>query len=142
MDRHLVGAALPTMLLAACAIGATAPSATSPSASAAESQALQPLVVGWEQFFKLDWQAGERKGRPVVFGHIYNNWGKAAVRMQLLAEGLNSAGHVTEQELGWLPAMLTPGTTAAFEIPLREPAAAYRVSVFAFDWLERGRKMP
>lgn len=138
--RHLMRVAIPAVLLTACAT-ATAPSATSPSASPSETGLLQPLVVGWQQFFKLDWQVGERNGRPVVFGRVYNNWGKAATKMQLLVEGLDSAGHVTEQQVTWLqPTTVTPGTSASFEAAVHEATAAYRVSVFAFDWGERGRK--
>ena len=30
---------------------------------ASADRQLTPLVIGWEQFFKVEWEAGERKGR-------------------------------------------------------------------------------
>src|SRR5215470_12851463 len=84
---------------------------------------LRPLVANWEQFFRLDWQPGERKGRPAV---------------QLLVEGLDNQGHVVWQRVEWLGSDVAPGTTSPFEVPVPQPAAAYRVSVFAFEWIQSG----
>lgn len=100
---------------------------------------LYPLMVGWEQYFKLDWQAGERRGDPVVYGHIYNNAGFVAGRVRLLVEGVDDKGEVVGQRIDWLGPQLTPGTTAPFEVAAAERAPTYRVSVFAFDWLQRGK---
>jgi len=95
--------------------------------------------VGWEQYFKLDWQAGERRGQPVVYGHIFNNAGFVAGKVRLLVEGVDDKGGVVSQRIGWLGTQLTPGTTAPFEVAAAERASTYRVSVFAFDWLQRGK---
>lgn len=109
-------------------------------AGVASAAVLQPLVSGWERYFTLDWQPGTRGGTPVVSGHIFNDGGFTATRIQLLVEGLDAAGNVTSQRVEWLGTMLTPGTTASFELR-PAPAATYRVSVFAFDWLQRGGTM-
>ena len=101
---------------------------------------LQPLVVGWEQFFTLTWTVGERGGRPVVTGRIYNNWNFAAANMRLLVDELDASGQIVDQQLGWLGFMLTPGTTAPFEIPVAHATPNHRVSVFAFDWVQSGRR--
>jgi hypothetical protein len=103
---------------------------------------LTPLVVGWEQFFKLTWTVEERKGKPVVTGKIYNNWGLAAANMRLLVDELDANGRIVDQQVGWLGFMLTPGTSAPFEIPVAHSTPNHRVSVFAFDWVQsdgRGR---
>jgi hypothetical protein len=99
---------------------------------------LHPLVVGWEQFFSLDWQPADHKGRPVVEGHIVNTWGFGATHIRLLVDGLDATGTVVEQQVAWLGADLTPGTRASFEIPIDRSADAYRVAVFSFDWVQRG----
>ncbi len=118
------------VLVLAVAVGGCAP---------AERGSLQPLVVGWQQYFRLDWQAGERRGAPVVQGHIFNDAGFAASSIRLLVESLDAAGNVVDQQVAWLGTPeLTPGTRAFFEVPLERAAASYRVSVFAFDWLQRG----
>jgi hypothetical protein len=102
-----------------------------------QAETLQPLVVGWERFFKLDWQADTRRGKPVVSGHILNDWGMPAARIQLLVEGLGPNGEIVGQRVAWLGGgILTPGSRAYFEIPPAQPAPAYRVSVFAFDWVQ------
>ena len=97
---------------------------------------LEPLVVGGEQFFTLAWEAGERRGRPVVRGSIVNVWGFPAHRVLLLVEGLDTAGRVVSQTVGWLGGELTPGTRAWFDVPVAAPAPAYRVRVFAWDWMQ------
>jgi len=97
---------------------------------------LQPLVIGWEQFFRLTWEVGERRGTPVVTGRIYNNWGFAAANMRLLVDELDAGGQIVDQRIGWLGLTLTPGTTAPFEIPVAHATPNHRVSVFAFDWVQ------
>jgi hypothetical protein len=124
------------LVVAGCAApGAVAPDA--PYASATTSAgSLRPLVIGWQQFFTVDWQSAERRGRPIVQGRIYNNWGLAASDVRLLVNGLDPAGQVVEQRVAWLGTLLTPGTTAPFEVALQRPASAYRVEVFSFDWVQ------
>lgn len=97
---------------------------------------LTPLVLGWEQFFKLDWQAGARGQQPVVWGHLLNDWGMPAAGVQLLVEGLDSSGGIVGQKVAWLGSTLTPGTRAYFEVPVPWKAPTHRVSVFAFDWVQ------
>ena len=112
------------------------------ASSAMAAGPLTPLVVGWEQFFKLNWTVGERKGKPVVTGTIYNNWGFAAANVRLLVDELDANGQIVEQQVGWLGFTLTPGTTAPFEVPVVHATPNHRVSVFAFDWVQangRGR---
>jgi hypothetical protein len=102
------------------------------------TEMLTPRVAGWEQYFKLDWQADERRGKPVVSGHILNDWGFPARNIQLLVEGLDTNGQVVGQKVSWLGSDLTPGMRAYFEAPAPQPAPTYRVSVFAFDWVQAG----
>jgi hypothetical protein len=100
---------------------------------------LTPLVVGWEQFFTLTWTVDERRGRPVVSGKVHNNWNFAAANMRLLVDELGPNGEILGQQLGWLGFTLTPGTSAPFEIPVAHRTPNYRVSVFAFDWIQSDR---
>ena len=107
--------------------------------SGSSAAMLRPLTVGWENYFTIDWTTGVERGRPIVHGHIRNTWGFAATNVRLLVEGVNDRGEVLGQTIGWLGTQLTPGTTAPFEVPIDGQAPSYRVSVFAFDWLQRGR---
>ena len=90
--------------------------ALGPTAQPTAAVPLRPLVLGWEQYFTIDWRAGVNAGRPVVYGRIYNNWGVAAANVRLLVEGLDDKGVIVSQTLGWLATLLTPGTTAPFEV--------------------------
>jgi hypothetical protein len=96
-------------------------------------------MAGWESYFTLDWQAGQRAGHAVVYGHIANNWGFAAANVRLLVEGLTDRGEVASQTIGWLGMQLTPGTRAPFEVSVDGQMPSYRVRVFAYDWVQRGR---
>lgn len=99
---------------------------------------LTPLVAGWEQFFKLDWQVDERRQQPLVWGHLLNDWGMPAGKIQLLVEGLDSSGALVGQKVAWFGSTLTPGMRGYFEVPVPWKAPTYRVSVFAFDWIQAG----
>jgi len=46
---------------------------------------------------------------------------------------------MVSQTVSWLATQLTPGTTAPFEAAVDRDGASYRVRVFAFDWVQRGR---
>ena len=125
--------ARPRVFLVAILLAAVlAPSTSVPAAD----RPLTTLVIGWERYFTLTWTTGERAGRPVVTGKIYNNWGFAAANMRLLVDELDASGQIVDQKLGWLGFTLTPGTTAPFEIPVAHATPNHRVSVFAFDWLQ------
>ena len=102
----------------------------------ANAEPLVPLVRGWEQFFTTDWQVSERGHRPVMTGHVINTWGIDATKVQLLVEGLDANFDVVSQAVMWLGSPVPPGSHVYFELPLSAPAAHYRVSIFAFDWLQ------
>ena len=102
---------------------------------------LQPLVGGWERYFQLEWQHEDRAGHPVVYGKIFNNGGFSARNIRLLTEGLDAQGNVLEQKVTWLGFEVTPGTTAPFEVSLSQSAPTYRVAVFAYDWVQRRKRI-
>jgi hypothetical protein len=95
-----------------------------------------PLVHGWESFFKVTWEPMERRGRPRVGGYVSNEYGFTAMRVQLLVDGLDQSGRVVSQSVSWLGSPIPPGARVYFDVPAPRPAASYRVSVFAFEWLQ------
>jgi hypothetical protein len=103
---------------------------------------LSPLVVGWERFFTLEWQPDSRKGVPQVSGYVKNEGGDTAANIRLLVEALGADNQVAAQRVEWLGTMLTPGMRAAFQVPAPAPAPAYRVSIFAFDWIQAPGDLP
>ena len=102
----------------------------------ATAQTLTPLFLGWERYFTLSWEAGQHRGQPGVSGYLKNESGFPTRRIQLLVEAVDASGRVTGQRVSWLGSALTPGMRAYFEAPAPPPAATYRVSVFAYDWVQ------
>jgi hypothetical protein len=106
--------------------------------AAAPAGNLTPLVAGWEQFFKIDWQAGQRGNKPVVHGYLKNDWGMPAGKIQLLVEGIDASGAVVGQKVAWFGPILNPGIRFYYEVPVEWQTPNYRVSVFAFEWVQFG----
>ena len=97
---------------------------------------LEPMVVGWERIFKLDYEAKDKAGRPVVSGYVHNDSPYTIARVQLLVEGLDRNGAILGQRVDWVPGALTPFSRAYFESPAPQRAPQYRVRVFAYDRIE------
>jgi hypothetical protein len=97
---------------------------------------LEPMVLGWERIFKVDWQATEGKGAPVLQGYLVNDSPYIVTKVQILVEGLDQSGNVVGQRLAWVPGTLTPFSRAYFSAAAPQAAPAYRVRVFAFDRIE------
>ncbi len=118
--------------LAAMALGASL-------AGGAVAAPLEPLIVGWERFFKVSWEAFDRGERPYLSGYVRNESGHRATRVQLLVESLDGSGRVTSQRVTWLGTDLPGFARTYFEVPAPGRAPAYRVRVFAFDVLQAAR---
>lgn len=102
----------------------------------ADGQVLTPRVLGWENFFTITWEQSQYRGQPGISGYIKNNAGFPARRIQLLVDALDASGGITGQRVSWLGSDLTPGMRGYFEVPAPPPASTYRVSVFAYDWVQ------
>ncbi|HEY7038539.1 MAG TPA: hypothetical protein VID28_06805 [Methylomirabilota bacterium] len=84
---------------------------------------------------RLDWQVGTgRGGRPVILGHIYNDYGRPASDVVLLVETLDGSGAVVGRTYGFVRGVVQLNDRAYFEIPLKTSGPSYRVSVTALDW--------
>ena len=111
-------------------------------------QIIQPHQPGWERWFKLDWEAAERKGHPVVQGYLYNASPKTIGEVQLLVDALDANGSVLAQKVNWVPgSQMEPFSRRYFvaDAPLVDIApqqpASYRVSVYSYSEIlaPRGR---
>src|SRR6185369_14312126 len=81
--------------------------------SAAVAQSLQPLVVDWEQYFRIEAGPSTRGGRAVVAGTVWNTAPWSAKKIQLLVDALDANGRVIDQRVTWLGIDLATGTHAA-----------------------------
>ena len=108
--------------------------------SAAPAQPLSPNFPGWERYFSVSWEPFERRGQPYLGGYIVSSYGVTATRVQLLVDSLDSSGRIVAQRVEWLGGSNLPGfATTYFEVPIRQQASRYRVSVFAFDFVQSVR---
>ena len=87
---------------------------------------------------RLDWEVGTWHGRPVIQGYVYNDYLRAASNVLLLVETLDASGAVIAREIGFVRGVVAFNDRSYFEVPLKTPGAAYRVSVTAFDWKDGG----
>jgi len=118
--------------------------------AAAVAVLLSPVAVhaqsyrtyGSEAFFAVDWQAGERRGRPVVTGHVMNTYGIATQYVRLLVESLDASGQVTGTTIGYVSGDVLPGVRVYFEVPVERAAPAYRVVVLSWDWKGGQSRLP
>ena len=101
--------------------------------------ALEPMILGWEQRFKLSWDVWDRRDQRYVSGYVTSSSGETFVRMQLLVEALDASGQVTGQQVDGLPGSVPPFGRAYFEVRARTRAPEYRVRVFAYDVIQAAR---
>jgi len=101
------------------------------------AQTLTPNFPGWERYFAVSWEPFERRGQPYLSGYIVSSYGVTASRVQLLVDSLDSSERIVAQRVEWLGGSNLPGFSRTyFEVPIRQQASSYRVSVFAFDFVQ------
>ena len=124
--------AVTLMLTQACASGGVMQTTQStPGASGASVQSY--AIYGAERHFSLEWEPDERGGKPTVSGYITNQYGLSTRNVRLRVEALDAAGGVTAMYIGYVNGYVNPGFRIYFEVPVREKAPKYRVSVLSFD---------
>ena len=104
--------------------------------SLAPSATVTSTVLGWEQWFRVDWAAEAKPGGNEIQGYVYNTYGQTAVNVRVLAQGLDPAGAVVDQKIEWVPGGVPALNRALFRVAGLQPAQRYRVSVWAFDFLQ------
>ena len=92
-----------------------------------------------DSHFRVESEAGKnRRGKPIISGYVYNDYGNPAGKIQLLIEALDAQGQVTGKNvvpvIGFAPVF----NRLYFEVPARADAVTYRVSVYSFEWFARG----
>ena len=98
----------------------------------------QPLIVGWQQYFRIQWDATKKDNHALVEGYISNSWNFAAQRVQLLITGYDGAGRGLGQIIAWGPYEIDPGTRQYFSVPVPPGATTYDVAMFAWNWVQAG----
>src|SRR5215467_7342933 len=90
-------------------------------------------IYGYDDYFKLEWQADERRGKPLVSGYVGNQWGFPARNVRLRVEALDGAGNVTATSIGYVNGVVIPGSRVYFQVPVPDKAPGYRVKMLSCD---------
>ena len=102
----------------------------------APSATVTTTVQGWENWFALDWATYAKPSGNEIAGYVYNKYGQAAVNVRILAQGLDQNGALVDQKLAWVPGDVPPLNRAYFRVPGLPTAQQYRVTVWAFDFIQ------
>jgi hypothetical protein len=132
--RRFLASAVIALVVLACAGCASGPAGWQPTWQPGN---LQPLVVGWQQFFRVQWDATRYNGQALVDGYITNVWGFAALNVQLLVTGYDATGRQVGQVVAWGPSEIDFGARVYFNVPV-PTAATYDVAIFAWTWVQTG----
>ena len=115
--------------------------------------ALGPLGLGWAgraqaqsvtpdnaaKYFRIESQSGpDRKGRPTVWGYIYNERGQGNARAIILVETLDASGQPVAKEIAYVDTEIPLFNRAYYEARPKTPGASYRVSIYSADWTRLG----
>jgi hypothetical protein len=99
---------------------------------------LQPLIIGWQQYFRIQWTATPSGGATLIDGYITNTWGFTAQRVRVLVNGYDASGRQVGQLIAWGPNEITPGVRVYFDVTVPSGAATYDVSIFSWNWVQVG----
>jgi len=104
----------------------------------------QPLIVGWQQYFRIQWDATKKTDHTIVEGYITNTWGFAAQQIQLLVTGFDATGTSLGQVIAWGPYEIDTGARVYFDVPVPPGASTYEVAIFAWNWIQTpgGAQLP
>ena len=92
-----------------------------------------------DRFFRVEAEGGQaRGGRPVVRGYVYNDYGVSAGRVLLQVETLDASGQVVARSLVHVDGAVPGFGRLYFEGPVTAAGTRYRVTVYYFEWLNRG----
>jgi hypothetical protein len=97
---------------------------------------LQPLIIGWQQYFRIQWTATPSGGATLIDGYITNTWGFAAQRVRVLVNGYDASGRQVGQVIAWGPNEINPGSRFYFDVTVPGGAASYEVSIFSWNWVQ------
>jgi hypothetical protein len=90
-----------------------------------------------DRYFGLEWAGGERRGKPNVNGYIVNQYRVRAGNVRLIVEGLDASGKTVGKWDGFVTDV-PAGSRVYFEVPVKQKAARYRVTIVGWEWREGG----
>lgn len=107
---------------------------TAPTPTTWQPGNMQPLIVGWQQFFEIVWGVTRQEPDALVDGFITNTWGFPAQEVRVLVNGYDASGTRVGQLIAWGPDQIQPGERVYFDVTVPRGAATYDVSMFSWRW--------
>jgi hypothetical protein len=118
----------------ACATGGDQ---LSPSAS------FTTLMPGWESKFSVEWKVTPvQDGSRLIFGRVTSRYGQYAEPMILLGQALDGSENVVSQRVERVPGGVPGFNSTYFEISRMAAADHYKVTVWAYSFLEERGRVP
>jgi hypothetical protein len=107
----------------------------------APSASFTTLMPGWESKFSVDWKVTPaRDGSQLIFGRVTSRYGQYAEPFQLLGQSLDASGNVVSQRVERVPGGVPGFNSTYYEISRMAAADHYRVTVWAYSFIEdRGK---
>jgi hypothetical protein len=106
-------------------------------AGRAQAQSVTPANA--DKYFRIETQNGtDRRGRPSIWGYIYNDRGLGNARVRLLVETLDASGKPIAQEISYVDTEVPLFNRAYYEVRPKTPGPSYRVTIHSADWTRVG----
>jgi len=120
--------ALVAVTITACATGGDQ---ITPSAS------FTTLMPGWESKFSVAWTAqAAGDGTRLLYGRVTSRYGQHAAQVSLLGQALDASENVVSQRIERVPGGIPGFNSTYFEISRLTPADHYKVTVWAYTFVE------
>lgn len=105
------------------------------------SASFTTLMPGWESKFSVEWKVtAARDGSPLLFGRVSSRYGQYAEPVWLLGQALDTSENVVSQQVARVPGGVPGFNSTYYEIARLAAADHYKVTVWAYSFIEdRGR---
>ena len=107
----------------------------------APSAAFTTLMPGWESKFSVEWKATSAPdGSQLLFGRVVSRYGQYAEPFMLLGQALDPSDKVVSQRVVRVPGGVPGFNSTYYEISRMAAADHYKVTVWAYSFVEdRGK---
>jgi len=101
------------------------------------------LMPGWESKFTVAWTVHvARDGTRLLTGRVTSRYGQYAAQVALLGQALDVSENVVSQRIERVPGGIPGFNSTYFEISRLAAADHYRVTVWAYSFVEEPGSIP
>jgi hypothetical protein len=107
------------------------------------SASFSTLMPGWESKFSVEWKVTPvPDGSRLIFGRVTSRYGQYAEPMMLLGQALDGSENVVSQRVERVPGGVPGFNSTYFEISRMAAADHYKVTVWAYSFIEERGRVP